>query len=402
MSFDSAYYASQHTDLAEAPVIHYLTTGWAAGHAVNEEREALTPDEVLELIAGTGEDLPEVVAQLEAAQLAYVDEAAGFDLGAVLAGLDDDLLADFMSGWETDEMQYLDGLASFDLDDVLEGFDSDVLMGLMGEWEEEANLEYLAGLDDFDFGALAGANPDELMALFGEMGTEFQESVYEDFDASDFVWLDDAQNFDLAGQIMDDFGFFEEWLTPEEALGLFGSLGSQLDEAVQALDAVDLSFLDSAAGFDLGGFLGDLDDDMLSGFMEGWGTEELSFLDNLQSFDLGEALAGFDADALGDMLEEWNDPSLLGFIDGLEDFNLAEALDSMPGANIGGLLGGWDESMLSMLESLGDGFDTNEWIAGAGNHLPADFDWSGYVPAMPGEDHSLVLPVGTPTITPIA
>jgi hypothetical protein len=186
-------------------------------------------------------------------------------------------------------------------------------------------------------------------------------------------------------------------MSPEEALGLFGSLGGNVTNVVQGLDAADLAFLDGAQNFDLGGFLGGLDDSLLGGFMEGWDSDELQFLDGLPSFDLGGVLAGFDPEAMGEMLGGWDDPNALNFLNGLEGFDLAGMLDGMPSDLVGGLLGAWDDSMLSALNGLGGDFDPNEWIAGAGDFLPSGFDWEGYVPPIEGGG---TLPGGLPSGLP--
>jgi hypothetical protein len=342
--------------------------------------QMMDPEEALGLFGSLGGNLTDVVQGLAPTDLAFLDGAEDFDLGGFLGTLDDDMLAGFMEGWGTEELQYLDGLASFDLAGAMGEFDPDVLMGLMTGWEGPSNLEYLANLEGFDFDALMGANPDEMMGLIGELGETYQNAIYGDFDAEDFAWLDGAAGFDLAGMMAGNFDFFSQMMDPEEALGLFGSLGGNLTDVVQGLAPTDLAFLDGAEDFDLGGFLGTLDDDMLAGFMEGWGTEELQYLDGLGEFDLGEAMSGFDPDIFGSMMAAWDDPNAVGFLGALDGFDIGTMLNQMPEDMVGDLLGELDDSMLDMLGGLGGDFDVNDWIAGAGDFVPPDFDWGGYVP----------------------
>jgi hypothetical protein len=383
MSFDSEFYASQYPDVATSgldPAVHFLMYGWAEGRAANASGAGMTPDDMLQLMAGVGDALPGVAAGLDATQLAFLNQANGFDLGGVLGAIDDDLLASFMQGWGANELQYLDGLDSFDLDGTLMTFDPGVLMGMMGQWDDTSNLEYLANLDGFDFGAMMGANPDQTMGFLGGLPAEFQNLIYDDFGAEEFSWLDGAAEFDLAGMMAGNFDFFSGMMSPEEALGLFGSVGGNLNDVVHGLDATDLAFLDSAEGFDLGTFMDGLDPGMMAGFMEGWGEGQLSFLDGLGSFDMAATLGEFDPETMASMMGGWDDPDALGFIGGLEGFDFAGMLDQMPEDMVGGLLGEWDSGMFDMLGTMGGGFDVNSWIADAGDYFPTDFDWGGFVP----------------------
>jgi hypothetical protein len=371
MSFDSSFYASQYPDATD-PYLHYLTTGWRQGNLVNAEHQPLTPDEILQMIVDSGPNLTAVVAGLSRLQLDYLDQSASFDLGEVLTGLDDGLLAGFMAGWGRDELSYLDNLPTFDLPGVMGQFEPSLFMGLLGDWDDTSNLEYLANLDGFDFSTLAGSNPDLFYSFMQNLDANMQNAIYADFTAEDFAWLNGATGFSLAGMMESNFGFFRQFMSPEKALGLFGQIGDNLVAAVRGLDAADLSFLDSADGFDLGSFLGSVDNNTLASFMAGWDSEQLSLLDGLGNFNLAGKFATFDPELMGSMMAGWDDPNTLSLLNALEGFDFAGMLEEMPAQVVGNLVGTWDSSMLMGLNGVGWGnFDPNDWIAGASSFTPA-------------------------------
>lgn len=327
------------------------------------------------------------------------------DVLALFAQVTSNNFTNIVGGLNPGQIGFLDNSPTFDVAAALNSFDPSSLMGLMGQWQSRGtgSIEFLTGLDGFSFGNLMGADPNQMMSLIGGLGADFQNAIYQDFGAEQFTWLDGAANFDLAGMMQNDFGFFSGIMAPEEALGLFGAVGGNLNSIVQGLGADDLAFLDSAEGFDLGGFLGTLPGDMLSGFMTGWGSENLEFLDELPSFDLAGTLGGFSPELMGTMLGGMDDPAAMSFLGGLDGFDFSGMLDQMPDSMVGQLVDGWDASMLGALGNLGGGFDPDAWIsdAGATGFLPPDFDF-GSLPDMPdGSGTPGSIPGGsTPPFTP--
>lgn len=381
MAFDSAYYTSLHqaefTPLNLTPEAHYLMTGWERGYAPSTASTSLTADEVLGLFANTGDKFIAVVNSLNADQIAYLDSSNNLDVGALLGGLDDASLADFMQGWDSSVLSYLDQLPSFDLAATLGDFDPTELMGLMSEWGGGDSLEFLADLPSFDFADLVGADPNQMMTLLESLDPALQNKVYMDFGAQDFAWLDGALDFDLSAMMASNFDFFREVMPSEEALGLFGYVGGNLNQVVQGLNSADLAFLDAAQGFDLGSFFETLDDSMLAGFMEGWGSEELAYLGGLEGFDLAGNLEAFDPTEFQGLLSAWDDPEALTFLSDLDGFDFSTMLGDMPDSAVSGLIGEWDPSMLDALSGVGGDFDLSSWIvdAGAEQYLPDGYDF---------------------------
>lgn len=393
MAFDNAFYQLQNSvsilSSGLTPEAHYLLYGWAENRPVNSAGTALAPDEMLQLFGNAGDKLVDIVSGLNASQISYLDQSTSLDVGQLLSNIDVGLLSDFMKGWGESELSFLDNLPSFDLTRVLDSFDSSELLGLLESWDQPENIEFLANLSEFDFKKLVGANADDVMNLLGSLGETAKLKIYEDFDASAFAWLDQAADFDLVSTMSTNFSFFKSVMSPEEALGLFGQLGGNMNHVVHSLRSEDLSYLDSAQGFDLGAFFGTLPDEMLAGFMEGWGTDQLQFLSELPSLDFEEMLGGFDPNIFAEMIGGWDDPGAISFLGDLDSFDFSGMLEKIPDVKVADLAREWNSEMLSSLSDIGGSFDPNAWFeeSGAGELLPAGVTWeqpSSSEPKSPG------------------
>lgn len=155
------------------------------------------PTEMLAMLGGSGGMLTNIVQGMDASNLAFLDGAEGFDLGATLAGLDPTMLGGFMSGWGGDELQFLDGLGGFDLGAMMSEFDPETMASMMGAWDDPNAISFLGGLDDFDFEAMLNGMPDNLKGeMLGHMDNSMLaglDGLGGDFDFATFVG--DAETF---------------------------------------------------------------------------------------------------------------------------------------------------------------------------------------------------------------
>ena len=163
-----------------------------------------SPDEMLFMLGGAGDMLADIVRGMDASNLAFLDGAEGFDLGATLAGLDPDMLGGFMSGWGGGELAFLGDLEGFDLGATMAEFDPEIMASMLGSWDDPSAISFLGGLDGFDFGAMLNDMPDNLkgemlghmdgsvLAGLGDLGGDFDLTVFA-ADAGDFL----PDGFDL-------------------------------------------------------------------------------------------------------------------------------------------------------------------------------------------------------------
>lgn len=175
-----------------------------------------SPDEMLFMLGGAGDMLADIVRGMDASNLAFLDGAEGFDLGATLAGLDPAMLGGFMAGWGGDELQFLDGLGGFDFASTMAEFDPETMASMMGAWDDPSAISFLGGLDGFDLGAMLNGMPDDLRGeMLGQMDDSLLAGLGDldgDFDLTDFVagagdFLPDGFDLDTAIDSGDTGGF---------------------------------------------------------------------------------------------------------------------------------------------------------------------------------------------------
>ena len=158
---------------------------------INFFQGVFSPDQMLAMLGGAGDMLTDIVHGMDASNLAFLDGAEGFDLGATLASLDPAMLGGFMSGWDGDELQFLDNLTGFDLGSTLAGFDPETMASMMSSWDDPSVVSFLDGLDGFDLDAMLNDMPDNLIGeMLGQMNGAVLASLDDlsgDFDLATFV-----------------------------------------------------------------------------------------------------------------------------------------------------------------------------------------------------------------------